>query len=39
LRAYNFVGLIDGQWLYMNGVANIPASLKENLVEEDYQYR
>lgn len=39
LRAYNFVGLIDGHWLYMNGIANIPESIKENLIEEDYQYR
>lgn len=37
-RAYNFVGFFDGKWFYMNGVANIPISIRQNLDESKYTY-
>jgi len=36
---YNFAARIDGQWKYINGVANIPENLRENLVESKYTYQ
>lgn len=37
-RVYNFVGFFDGKWFYMNGVANIPTSVRQNLDESKYAY-
>ena len=37
-KVYNFVGQIDGEWYFMNGVANIPAELQENLDVSQYTY-
>jgi len=39
LKVYNFVGFIDGQWYFINGVGNIPESISENLNKEAYSYR
>lgn len=39
LKAYNFVGFIDGEWYFINGVGNIPESISENLNKEVYSYR
>lgn len=38
LRVYNFVGYIDGQWRYINGLGNIPENIRDNLDEIRYIY-
>lgn len=35
---FNFVGYIDGEWRYINGVANIPTDIQENLDVNKYTY-
>lgn len=35
---FNFVAYIDGEWRYINGVANIPADIRENLDVSKYTY-
>lgn len=35
---FNFVGYIDGKWRYINGVANIPTDIQENLDVNKYKY-
>ena len=37
-RVYNFAARIDDNWYYLNGVANIPADLQENLDKSKYTY-
>lgn len=39
VRVYNFVAKIDNDWLYINGVNNIPAELRDGLDAEKYSYR
>lgn len=38
LRVYNFVGYVEGQWRYMNGIGNIPEGIRDNLDEDRYTY-
>lgn len=35
---FNFVAYINGEWRYINGVANIPANIQENLDVNKYTY-
>lgn len=37
-RIYNFAAQIDGKWFYLNGVANIPSDIRDNLNVNDYSY-
>jgi len=38
LRVYNFVGLVNDKWYFINGVSNIPKTIKDNLDESKYKY-
>lgn len=37
-RVYNFAAKIDGEWLYLNGVSNIPLNIQDNLDPSKYTY-
>lgn len=38
LRVYNFAAFLDGEWWYINGIGNIPNSLKDNLDQSRFSY-
>lgn len=37
-KVYNFVGNIDGEWYFMNGISHIPESISDNLDPSKYSY-
>lgn len=38
MRVYNFVGKVDGNWYFMNGVAHVPEDIQENFDPSKYLY-
>lgn len=38
IRVYNFVGKVNGDWYFMNGVAQVPEDIQENFDPSKYSY-
>lgn len=38
IRVFNFVGKVDGDWYFMNGVAQVPENIQENFDPSKYSY-